>query len=402
MRRVAIVILAVNFLLYAAVVASGKFPYDALGTIVLPDFLGHYTGGQLFVSGRRAQLYDLQAQDALEFAIIHDPRSVDLFLSPPLAACLYAPFALLPYALAAAAWGLVSVALLVASGLLLVRLTPSLSGEDKQLLLLLAAASQPVILLLGSGQDTCLSLFLWIAGTLLSLKKRDGASGLVFSMGLFKPQLFLLPPLLFGLLRKKRALGAWLAGAAAQASLSLGLFGWSGLRGWWGLVRSPEYLALRSQKAFQMASVPPLVQWLLPPPWQPLATGVGATLAVALVAGTFFRLWRGQTGGVLDERAAWALACLATVLASPHLFAYDLALVLLPSALMLESFGGQRAARGPLIALFLLTWTAPLRVALAAAHWPLSALAVSWAVVPVFFLWKRIPTHLREDAQLVN
>ena len=151
-RDVSIALLVANVVLYSLVVARGRFPFDAQGTLVLPDFLlAHYTGGALALRGGHA-LYDVEAQATLQRGITGDPRIIDIYLSPPLVAYVYAPFALLPYAAPAMiAW---SAWVSLGSSLASAR-TPSGScrrsprGSSRLLPRARWGASQPLIQLFG-------------------------------------------------------------------------------------------------------------------------------------------------------------------------------------------------------------------------------------------------------------
>jgi hypothetical protein len=397
-RDFSIAIFAVNVVLYAVVIARGHFPFDALGMAVLPDFIAHLTGGTLALHRDLAHLYDIDAQSNVQQAITHDPRFLDLYISPPLASLLYAPFARLPYALAAAAWTCVTLALLFLSARTIRTLTPSLPRSHRDVMLVAAMASQPVIQLLGSGQDTAISLLLWSSGVALALERRDAAAGLVMSLGLFKPQLFVLPPLMFLALRRKRAIGAWVTGALAQAALTLVVFGPSALQGWWRILQSPEYrVFLRVDRAMRMTSIMPFIDSVLPHGIgvvQAAGWLLGAALSLAVVVATLWRSLPGETREALDERGAWALACFATLLASPHLFYYDMTLLALPVALLVEirtTLGARE--KGALVAIYLLTWTAAVRAGLESAAWPLRVVAASWTAIPLFYLWRVVPTR---------
>ncbi len=396
-RDFSIAIFAVNVVLYAVVIARGRFPFDALGLAILPDFIAHLTGGTLALRGDVARLYDIDAQSAVQLAITHDPHFLDLYLSPPLASLIYAPFARLPYAVAASAWTCVTLVLLALSARVIRGLTPSLPRTHRDVMLIAVLASQPVIQLLGSGQDTAISLLLWSYGTALALRRRDAMAGLVMSLGLFKPQLFVLPPLVFLALRRKWALGAWAVGSLAQVALTLLVFGVSGVRGWWRILHSPEYLVfLRVGRGMRMTSLMPFVDSILPHgagAMRTVAWLVGAGLSLAVVGCT---LWRSRAGEspTPDERGVWAAACFATLLASPHLFYYDMTLLALPVALLVEIRGtlGSLEKRA-LLALYVLTWTAAVRAALETVAWPLCVVAASWTAIPLFFLWRSVPTH---------
>jgi hypothetical protein len=388
LRRIGICIFVTNVVLYSLVVALGHFPSDALHGVVAQDFLGHLTGGILLATGKKAQLYDVQAQYALQVALTHRPEYVEVFISPPLVAYLYAPFALLGYGGGLVVWLALTVGMLVASGLVLLRLMPSVPRQGQVLVLLLAAASHPAIQLLGSGQDTAISLLLWSAGVLLALRGRGAASGLVFSLGLFKPQLFALPPLLFLVWGRKRALGVWTASALAQVGLTLALVGEGGVRAWLGILRSPAYLDfLQDKMAYKMTSLAPFFRSLVPAPWGGPARAVGGVLSVALAAAAVWCVRR-PVARAVDERVAWALACLTTLVASPHLFYYDLTLAVLPLALFVEAQPELSLRfRRALLAAYVLCWLAPLREAFIDFPWPVNILGASWLPIPLFVLW---------------
>ena len=254
-----------------------------------------------------------------------------------------------------------------------------------------------MIQLLGSGQDTAISLLLWSTGVALALARRDAAAGLVMSLGLFKPQLFVLPPLMFLALRRKRAIGAWIAGALAQAALTLVVFGPSALQGWRRILQSPEYLVfLRVDRAMRMTSLMPFIDSILPHgigAVQAAGWLLGAALSLAVVVATVWRSLPGEARGALDERGVWALACLATMLASPHLFYYDMTLLALPVALLAELRTLGAREKGALLAVYLLTWTAAVRAGLESAAWPLRVVAASWTAIPLFYLWRAVPTR---------
>jgi Glycosyltransferase family 87 len=399
LRRFGWCTLVMNVALYPALIARGKFPFDALDTVVAQDFLAHWTGGRLVSTGHRGQLYDIGWQRAVQAALTHRPQLVDIFISPPLVAYGYAPFSFLAFGPAAILWTAVSLSLLVASAAVLTRLTPSISRESRGLLFLLWASSQPVVQLLGSGQDTGISLLLWAGGALLALQGFETASGLVFSLGLFKPQLFFLPPLVLLLLGRRRGLVAWAASAAAQGAITLLIFGRAGLVGWLGILRSPFYIEyLQDDLAPKMTSLVPLVHSLLPSALGTPGRIVGGILSVGIVAATAWRLWLPVGSRRADERGVWALACLTTLIAAPHCFYYDLTLLVFPVALLLEVHGHfPVAVRRAILAAYVLCSTAPMRTVFHHAAWPLSVVNASWLVIPMFVLWRAVPTVRAAD-----
>jgi hypothetical protein len=143
-----------------------------------------------------------------------------------------------------------------------------------------------------------------------------------------------------------------------------------------------------------MASVVPLVLSIVPDSMTEVGDVVGKAICVLLAVATIARIAPLRAGTDRDERGVWALACVATLLVTPHLFYYDLTLLVLPAALLLEISGVYSpAARNALLGLTLLTWTGAARVPFESAPWPVRLLAASWTAVPMLFLWREIPTR---------
>lgn len=387
MRDYAIIFLVFSALLLPGTIAFGRPPRDAFGKVILADYLAHYIGGRLLLQGQSDHLYSWQAQYDAQTAIVGADDALSLYVSPPFMAAFYAPLAALPYLLSAALWAGITLIVLGGAIALLRPLVPSLSPETWRLILLVAAAAQPCVELLGSGQDTALTLILWIAGIRLALARRDALAGAVFALGLFKPQLFLLPPLLFLVLRRPRALAGWLVVAGALASLSWWLVGWAGVADWIALVRSPLYdVGVQAEQAWKMQSWPSLLRAIMPGGFGPAAERLGLVPGI-LMGLEVLRLAARRGAAAAGERELWALACLTVPLVTPHFVAYDLLLVIVPIAILLTR-RCDRPIRLALAALFLLTWTSPLRHVLAGPlALPLSALGASWSALPLLALW---------------
>lgn len=358
-----------------------------VGRLKFADFIARYTSGRLLLNGDAARLYDLAAQEAVQRQLFGPSDYLSLFVSPPFSALLYVPFAALPYLPGAILWLLVSLTLLAGSAVLLRPLVPRLSGSWSGVLIV-AAGSQPVIELLSIGQDSALALLLWIAGIRLALARRDGAAGFVFALGLFKPQLFFLPPLLFLCLRRPRAVAGWAATAGGLGVLSLLLVGPSGVRAWLDLLASPLYqTAAQAGQAWKMLSFTALFRALLPGSLGGVAELLGLLLGLVFAAFFVVLALRSRQRLAGRESALWGLAIVTTFLASPHVLIYDL-VVLIPSALLLIEARAERHVRVALAVLALLTWTAIIRNGLfGALPWPLSVLGGSWNALPLLALW---------------
>jgi Glycosyltransferase family 87 len=379
-------VLAVSLGVIALVlnVVLGHYPQTWVGTAIAPDYLAHWTGGRLLLEGRTGVLYDRDAQHGLQRALTGGQSGVAWFVGPPLSALAYAPLALLPYVASAAVWTVVSVVLLVASMLLLRPMLARLGGRDYPLVVLAVAATQPVLDLVGIGQDSALSLLLWVSGIRLLRAGRDGWAGAVLALGLVKPQLFALVPLVLLAQRRWRALAAWSAAASALLVASSLLVGPSVLPDWLGTLGSAQYQDLvQSTQAWMMQGVPSLLLAVTPLSVSGVAQVVGYLVAAGLVLAVLGAAWRSPRAVV----PIWALTCLTAVVSSPHVLGYDL-VVALPALLILLDRHDRTLVRLSLVALVVLSWTGWPRHAIAGGWpWPASALAASWCTVPLVVLW---------------
>jgi hypothetical protein len=391
--------LCLSLFLLASV--TGHLPREKWTWSAPSDFLAHWTGGRLLLDGDATQLYDIAAQQALQAQTAEDNYSLRglYYVNPPFAALYFLPFALLPYGLARLLWTALTLLTLAVGARLARSLAPRLGKQQWMSALFVAAVSAPMMALVVSGQDSALSLLLWVAGVRLTVARRDAAAGVVFALGLFKPLLFVLPPLLFLFLWRPRALLGWATTAGVLGAISVLLVGPEGIRGWIMLLASPHFREpVQVETAWRMQSLSALITT-----WAPTGSGVtgdalgpllGAPLAGAVAWWALRR--RGEVTSVRwgtsgdHEAVLWGLACATTMLVSPHLLDYDLVLLALPALFLLE----QRSGRGvhlALLAVFLLTWTAAVRHLLAGPWpWPASLIGASWTAVPLFVLWLQL------------
>lgn len=354
-------------------ISLGDLPHIAGGEVVLPDFLAHWTGGRMLLDGDSGALYDPAAQGAVQAAEVGD-GTLSWFVSPPFAAYLYAPFAVLGYGHAAVAWTVFSAICLVAAAILARPFAPRLFRDHAVGVYLVLLATQPVFELIGSGQDTGLSVLLWVAGIRLLLAGRQLAGGVVLALGLFKPQLFFVVPFVLVAQRRWRALGAWAATALGLGAVSVGTVGFDGVIDWAKVPFSETFhTAVQIGQAWKMQSLPALASSL------GLWSWVAELVVVAALLVFFRQLRRARALGV-DDLPMWMLAIMATVVASPHLVVYDLVVGLVP-LLWLVEHANTRAVRLACLALFVLTWT------VSARHFLGGPFDAAWSAIPLVILW---------------
>ncbi len=326
---------------------------------------------------------------------------MNLFLSPPFVAFLYAPFAALPLLVGMVAWVAISAALVVGSLTWLWPIVPRLEAGGFGLALLVTLSAQPTIELLESGQDSALSLALLAAGLRSLWSGRDGTAGALLGLGVFKPQLFVLFPVLFLAARRWRALAAWLAVASALTLVSLACVGEAGVRDYWALLESAIYReGIASALRWKMQSIPALIAAVLPPGLS--NSGVAGDIALQAIAAAllFFVVRRSPAVGGQEEplALAFALTVLLTSAANPHFFVYDCVVLLVPALVLLDRAPYARDLHAALAALYLLWWTGPLRQALfGELPWPLTLGAAPWAALVIGALAVRAARSLSSE-----
>ena len=388
------VILTISMLFLGGTILLGDYPRLAGGATAFPDYLAHWTGGRMLLDGDTSRFFDPAFQNALQAREV-GPTTLSWFVSPPFAALLYAPFALLNFGASALLWTVFSACCLVAALWLMRPIAPNLFDMHLLMVVLLMVATQPVLELLGSGQDSGLSLLLWIAGMRLMLARRDASAGVVFALGLFKPQQFLLVPIVLLVQRRFRALTAWLVATLVLAIASVAVVGVSGVVAWLRLPFSDLYnTAVQIDQAWKMQSLPALVSTALPRDWSGIAAAIGIVVELIAILVFIRQLLRAHRAAV-PELPLWMLAILVTVAASPHLVIYDLVLVLAPILYLLEHHN-TRTIRVSCVALFALTWTVPIRHVVAMdSAWPISLVEAAWTAVPLIVLWVVMARALR-------
>jgi hypothetical protein len=391
------VVVAVSVVFGILNVALGDSPLTLIGNPVLPDYLANWTGGRFLVDGDADELYDRAAQYELQASIVGRSDSVAWFVSPPITAVLYAPLALMPYVPSALVWAAVTIGLLLASLLLMRPMFPRLGGRDWIVVAVAIAATQPLLQLIGSGQNTALCLFLWVAGVRLLASGREVAAGSVLALGLIKPQLFVLVPVVLVAQRRWRALGAWAAVASAMALVSVAVVGVDGVVEWATLPFSELYRSLvQDQQAWRMQGLPSLLQAVAPDALARPAEALGLLLAALLVLAfvwTAVRAPRSAYAGV------WAFACLTTVVAAPHLLEYDLVFAVPALLYVLDRYDSTRV-RWALLALVVLTWSGfPRHDLLVGQPWPVTVLGVAWGAVALLVLWLVLRDGLEREIE---
>lgn len=268
------------------------------------DFISFWGAAKFALAGDAASAYDYAALQPAQLSVAEFDGELP-FPYPPIFLLVLAPFALLPYAAAMAAWTAATFVGYFASAR---RLFPGSRW--------IAVAFPPLLANTFIGQNAFLTAGLFIFGLYL-LPKKPFVAGLVFGCLVIKPQLGLLLPIAFIAARQWRAVAGAAVSSVSALLAGVALFGASTTKAW--LDQMPYYVEIARTGTVgwhKLASVNAALRH----------AGVDAAPAIAIhslvaviAAAAVWRVW--------SSSAAWgakgAVLAAATMLVSPYVYLYD-------------------------------------------------------------------------------
>jgi hypothetical protein len=308
----------------AVVVRDG--PHAVLGG----DFRAFYTAGALVARGSPELLYDASAQQAFQHSVLGVAQGThSVWMSPPWAAWLFVPFSRLPFWLAYGTFTFLGL-LLAWKALSMLRAELALEPSSGRLAITLLQYF-PVLASLCIGQTTTLWFFVSAAVVIALRSGREVQAGLLLAVLVFKPQLALgFGAVLFGARRfRPMAIAAAVAGGVVVASE---LFTPGALTRYLAssgslaeALRAPDYPSAGLHGGAE-------VSFLL---LAGVSSSAAAALGFAISAGLTFaivRIWWGRRfePGTRSFDLRLAASLTLGLIASPHLYLYDLALLGVP------------------------------------------------------------------------
>ena len=272
------------------------------------DFFGLWSSGRFVLAHPTAQVYDPAALHAAQVALGMDARTSYPFPYPPSFLLVLAPLALLPRLPAYA----------VAIGVTLVLFVWATVGTRWRSPMMLAALAAPTTAItIVAGQAGFLAAALLIGGLRL-IAARPVLAGVLFGLLTYKPQMGLLVPVALIAAKLWRTLAAACATAAVLVAVTSLAFGWMVWPAW-----AADIFAYARQFAAESSAIVhfmPTVSVSLARLGVPPALANIAQLAVAAAAA--WAVWRCFRLGA--TRLAMAALMVATFLATPHAFVYDM------------------------------------------------------------------------------
>jgi hypothetical protein len=288
---------------------------DVKGKPLGYDFITFYSAAEVAQDGAAVATYDLAAMRAAQLAIAPGTEQPYAWHYPPTFLLLVLPLAFLPY-FAALAGSL--AATLVAYLAVLKQIAPH------PVTLMLALAFPATFINLFHGQNGFLNAAL-LGAALLALERRPVIAGILLGLLSYKPHFGILVPLALiagGYWRTILAAGAT---TLAFAAASLAVFG---AGAWIAFFDNMPFLRQVLENGnlpwFKMPTTFAALRLLGAPVG--LAYGAQALAALA-AAGAVVWAWRRTGHGSAPLAARAAVLVIATLLATPYAFDYDLTLI---------------------------------------------------------------------------
>ena len=314
---------------------AGHQSTEALTYPLGGDYLQEYVGGRLILDeANGGQLYNAEIFQQVQHdpdvvGFTWDPQQFFPAVYPPYWYAAVSPFSKLSYSTATRVWLVLMTVALIAALWLLNRY-----AKIPAPILMLMCLSVPVVQSLNGGQKGTLLLLILTISYVLLKRQRDLSSGFVFSLIAFKPHLAIAIGLWMLVSRNWR----WCAGAIlgvavmlvasfmASPDLMIGYV--NVVLGFGDYVESGGY---NLHESFSLWSF-----------WQQLAGNPTLAKVLTVISSVLLlgaSLWflgkpTNQSASSAQFDKSFAAMVIVTMLTSPHLYTYDLTMLLLPIGLL--------------------------------------------------------------------
>jgi hypothetical protein len=285
------------------------------GTPIGHDFIIFYSAGTLARSADPSAIYSAPILHSIQISVVSAKVPAWSYVYPPSLLLLSVPLSFLPYIVSFLVWagGTVYGYLIIIRHIAPHPITPWLF-----------LGFPGVVFNLNYGQNGCLSSIL-LGGGILLLERTPFLAGSLLGLLTYKPQLAMLVPIALLAGRYWRALGGFIAGAAALALVSALLFGYGA---WLSFFQNLTYTATIWQRIdlwTKMSTVYALCK-MQGANYQPAII----FQAIVTLAAMSVLVWTWLRRAPLGLRGSILVLCIP--LSTPYLFKYDLALLGIPFA----------------------------------------------------------------------
>lgn len=303
-----------------------------MGLHGIADFRQLYSGGYMIRTGESKQLYDYDAEERVEEALL--PLGKDHMLPinhPAFEELLFVPLSLLKYRSAYWLFMAFNIGLLVVCMRLLRRRLNVLYARWRWFPVLVFAVFYPLARALTQGQDSIILLVL-LTGALASLDgQKDLRAGFLVGLGLFKFQVAIPIALLFLIWKRWRFCIGFGISASIAAGISCWIVGFEGVRAYMDTLISMSVRLSSDLDMLRYATIPNemlnlrgLISAIFSGRISQLATQLLIFAASALVLIL-----------TAKQRPSLPLAITTSALISYHFIVHDASILILPLALAL-------------------------------------------------------------------
>ncbi len=360
------------------------------------DFRVYLTAGQMTLDGTGAQFYDLGTQFQTQRGLwpqMTQQKQLLPFLAPPFVGVLFAPLALLSPLQGYCVWTVFNAFLawiLVREILAFLRL----EGRQNLIALALLLTFAPIVFAVMQGQVSLLVVLAFWKGWKAAKIGSGWQAGIWLSLLWIRPQLALLPLLIFACKGRWRLVGGLGVGALTLGGISLWLVGWPGLQLYANLLGAvSNWQGIYGVQPTQMQTWRGFLHAVL-------ATNDAAAVRWPWILGVFtallavFFCWRGPWNAQSPRfERQWATMGIGALFCCPYLYAHDLSLLTVCGALI---FGAARLEKSALTKLPLFGYCVVVAWAVSLAIWPRTWpwVALLEAVALAILVWNDINNHL--------
>lgn len=321
------------FFAFMALRSSGAVG-AAVTSLKISDFMSYYSALHLIMTGHGGSIYDFHALERVQAPLMHPLKMpagfMPYYLYPPYFALAVSPLALLSFGAAYLVWAALTC-ILLAAALFILEGYAGLGRRGALLLRLAAVCFLPVFVTLLQGQVSILLLLLLVLVFHAARQERDVLAGAALACAVLKPP-YVLPFLLVFLLQRRwRLLASFSLCALCLAAAPVAILGPS--------INQAYIHTLRESTAWIMhsrfigyspqgnQSIAGFTQLLLPSSVSTLATAALTLVALLVLAWSALRSYSGDL--------TLGLTVIVALLINPHVFIYDLTLLIIPAAVML-------------------------------------------------------------------
>jgi len=301
---------AIAWLLLLPYILTAHGHLDWSGHALGRDFVNYWSAGQMVREHHVAAIFDRDGFMAAEHRLFDPGLPFHFWSYPPVALFLAAPLGWIAYAPALILWSVFGVAALIPGA---ARFAPD--PREAALLVVCPATAIDIAL----GQNGAITAALLIGG--LSLwSRRPAVAGAILGLLIFKPQLAIMLPVAVIAERRWTTMAAAIAVASGLIALSVPVFGLDAWRGFFaGSLQTQTLMLTQGSGPFQ---------WMMPTTFMSgrllgLPTTIAATGQALAAVAALWAVWNGWRTDA-DREAKAALLMIATFVASPQAFNYDL------------------------------------------------------------------------------